>query len=453
MRQRTSLALVAAALGGLALWWLFPRYDRSAGLGQFHLARPAAIAQARAVARANGIDATNWLPAAQSEYGQGGAWIYLWQRLHPESRVFSSLVTPYVARVTLRQLDGGRYATVTFNTDGRLVGFATASREASMVGHVHATETLDAMANGVLAQYLGEHARLFRPVNRGVTQSSQLLYSWEYSDPSDSPHLLRFEANFSEEQLVRAELTAEPADSFHFAHIDPALLNKHEISMWWAAGVNKGSVAELAVCYMILSVRRVHEFSSTLRAGKWMGPVGFGGDLRGKTVGIHGCGHIGKEVAKLLQPFGVRLIACDKVDISTFCKEWNVESVAAEELWARSDVLTIHLPKNVSTIGLYTGAVLARLKPGMVLINCARGGLVEETGLAEQLKSGRIAAAAFDVFAVEPANGNPLLDIPTLFASPHIGATTHDSWRAMLRSGMEGIEKAWRPQPGVYPFD
>lgn len=236
-------------------------------------------------------------------------------------------------------------------------------------------------------------------------------------------------------------------------HIDPALLNKLDISMWWAAGVNKGSVAELAVCYMILSVRRVHEFSSTLRAGQWKGPVGFGGDLRGKTIGIHGCGHIGREVVKLLQPFGVKLIACDKVDISAFCKEWTVESVGAEELWARSDVLTIHLPKNVSTIGLYTGAVLARLKPGMVLINCARGGLVEEAALAERLRSGHIAAAAFDVFAVEPANGNPLLEIPTLFASPHIGATTQDSWRAMLRSGMDGIEKAWRPQPGVYPFD
>ena len=127
--------------------------------------------------------------------------------------------------------------------------------------------------------------------------------------------------------------------------------------------------------------------------------------------------------------------------------------MGAGELWARSDVLTILLPKNAATIGMYSSAVLARLKPGMVLINCARGGMVGEAALAGQLTSGRIAAAAFDVFAVEPADGNPLLELATLFASPHIGATTQDSWRAMLRSGLEGIEKAWRPEPDVYPFD
>lgn len=236
-------------------------------------------------------------------------------------------------------------------------------------------------------------------------------------------------------------------------HIDPVLLNKHGVRMWWAPGINKTSVAELAVCYMILTLRRVHEFASILRRGEWKGPMGAGADLRGKTVGIHGLGHIGKEVAKLLQPFGVRIIACDRVDVSAFCREWNVEPVGAEELWARSDVLTIHLPRNATTIGMYTPAVLARLKPGMVLINCARGGLMDEAALAAHLESGRIAAAALDVFAVEPANGNPLIRLPNLFASPHIGATTMESWRAMLRSGIDGIGKAWRPEVGVYPFD
>lgn len=236
-------------------------------------------------------------------------------------------------------------------------------------------------------------------------------------------------------------------------HIDPALLNKHGVRMWWAAGVNKHSVAEMAVCFMIMAGRRFHEFSSTLRRGEWKVPVGFGTDLRGSTVGIHGLGHIGKEVAKLLQPFGVKLIACDRVDVSEFCRQWNVESVSAEELWARSDVLTIHLPRNRSTIGMYTSDVLAKLKPGAILINCARGGIVDEKALGERLRSNAISAAAFDVFAVEPANRNPLLELPNMFATPHLGATTRDSWRAMLRSGMEGIEKAWEPKPGVYPFD
>jgi D-3-phosphoglycerate dehydrogenase / 2-oxoglutarate reductase len=236
-------------------------------------------------------------------------------------------------------------------------------------------------------------------------------------------------------------------------HIDPAILNHHGIKMWWAAGVNKISVAELAVCYMVFAIRRLHYFASILRRGEWKGPVGFGSDLRGRTVGIHGCGHIGKEVVKLLAPYGVKVLACDRIDFSDFYKQWNVEQVDAPELWARSDVLTIHLSRNSSTVGLYDAAVLDRLKPGVILVNCARGAIVDEAALKPRLESGHIAGAAFDVFAVEPANGNPLLDVPNFFGSPHIGATTRESWEAMLRSGMLGIAKAFRPEPGQYPFD
>jgi len=236
-------------------------------------------------------------------------------------------------------------------------------------------------------------------------------------------------------------------------HVDPAILNRHGIKMWWAPGINKVSVSELAVCYMVFMVRRLHFFSSILRQGEWKGPRGFGADLRGRTVGIHGCGHIGKEVVKLLQPYGVKILANDRVDFGDFYRQWGVESVGAEELWARSDVLTIHLSRNKSTIGMYTGAVLDKMKKGAILINCARGTIVDEHALAERLKSGQIGGAAFDVFAVEPANGNPLLELPNFFGSPHIGATTMESWEAMLRSGMEGIEKAYRAEPGVYPFD
>lgn len=237
-------------------------------------------------------------------------------------------------------------------------------------------------------------------------------------------------------------------------HIDPAILKKHGVKMWWVAGINKVSVSELAVCYMVLTLRRVHEFAAILRKGGWKGPIGFGADLRGKTVGIHGVGHIGKEVVKLLQPYGVKILACDRVDYSDFYKQFpNVEKVSAEELWARSEVLTVHLSKNRSTIGLYSAEVQKKLKPGVIVINCARGGMFDEAALGENLKSGHIAGAAFDVFAVEPANDNPLVHLPNLFASPHIGATTLGSWEAMLRSGIQGIEHAYEAKPGEYPFD
>lgn len=236
-------------------------------------------------------------------------------------------------------------------------------------------------------------------------------------------------------------------------HIDPEILNRHGIKMWWAAGVNKVSVAELAVAYMVFAIRRVHFFSSILYRGEWKGPIGFGADLRGKTVGIHGCGHIGKEVVKLLQPYGVNIIACDRAPMDDFYRQWNVEGVSMDDMLARSDVLTIHLPRNSSTIGMYTDDVLSKMKPGSFLINCARGTLVDEEALKKHLENNHLAGAAFDVFAVEPANGNPLLDVPNFFASPHIGATTRESWEAMLRSGMKGLDNAYRQEPGVYPFD
>jgi D-3-phosphoglycerate dehydrogenase len=236
-------------------------------------------------------------------------------------------------------------------------------------------------------------------------------------------------------------------------HINPAILNKYGIKMWWAAGINKVSVAELSVCYMVLTLRRIHFFSSILRKGEWKAPIGPAADLRGMTVGIHGTGHIGKEVIKLLQPYGVKILGCDRVDMADFYKQYNVEKVSFDDLLARSDVLTIHLSNNSTTRGMYTAAVLDKMKKGSILINIARGGIVDEAALKLRLESGHISGAAFDVFAVEPANGNPLLDVPNFFGSPHIGATTRDSWAAMLRSGMNGIKTAYRAEPGVYPFD
>ncbi len=236
-------------------------------------------------------------------------------------------------------------------------------------------------------------------------------------------------------------------------HIDPEILNRHDIKMYWAAGINKVSVAELALCYMVLTLRKVHFLSQILYRGEWKGPVGFGADLRGKTVGIHGCGHIGKELVKLLQPYGVKILVCDRVDISAFCAEHRVENVSFDELLARSDVLTIHLSRNKSTLGLYDDKTLGRMKPGAVLINCARGSMVDERALKKRLESGHISGAAFDVFDVEPANSNPLLDVPNFFASPHIGATTRESWAMMLRSGVYGVAHAYRQAANAYPFD
>lgn len=235
-------------------------------------------------------------------------------------------------------------------------------------------------------------------------------------------------------------------------HLDPALLNKHDVAMGWIPGVNKHAVSELALCLMLDVVRNVNWANVQLRAGKWAPPPR-GRMLRGATVGVHGCGNIGKETVKLLQPFGVEILACDREDYPEFYEQYSVTPVSAEELWARSEILTIHLPRNSTTIGLYTAEVLDQLRPGMFLINTARGSIVDEDGLAERLAGGRIAGAAFDVFDVEPVDNPGLINSPDFVGLPHMGASAREAWLAMGRAGMRGITENAVPEPGVYPFD
>jgi D-3-phosphoglycerate dehydrogenase / 2-oxoglutarate reductase len=235
-------------------------------------------------------------------------------------------------------------------------------------------------------------------------------------------------------------------------HLDPALLRERGIRMGWIPGVNKHAVSELALCLMLDLVRNVNWANVELRAGRWT-PPRRGRLLRGATVGIHGCGNIGKEVVKLLQPFDVEILACDRVDYPDFYAEYGVRAVEPEELWARSEVLSIHLPRNSSTIGLYTPEVLDQLRPGVFLVNTARGSIVDEAGVRERLADGRIAGAAFDVFHHEPVDDAELVNSPDFVGLPHMGASAREAWLAMGRAGMRGITENAVPEPGVYPFD
>ena len=130
--------------------------------------------------------------------------------------------------------------------------------------------------------------------------------------------------------------------------------------------------------------------------------------------------------------------------------------VSPQELWKRSEILTLHLPKNSSTIGMYTAQVLDQLRPGCFLINTARGQIVDEAALARRLEDGRIAAAAFDVFSEEPPTSSELtalLRMPNFLGTPHIGGSAREAWEAMGRAGIKGITENAVPEPGVYPFD
>lgn len=236
-------------------------------------------------------------------------------------------------------------------------------------------------------------------------------------------------------------------------HVAPALLRERGIRVGWKPGVNKTSVAELTLWMMIGALRRAHEFAIGLKQGTPWPRDRAARSLEGSVVGIHGCGNIGKEVAILARAFGASVIACDRVDFADFYAAHGIESVTQDALWARSDVLSLHLPVNASTRGLYTGEVFDRMKPGAVFINAARGMLVDEAALADRLASGHIAAAAIDAFHGEPTPDRRLIELPNVIATPHIGASCVAGFLAMGRSAIGCVEDNFLPEPGVYPFD
>jgi D-3-phosphoglycerate dehydrogenase len=234
--------------------------------------------------------------------------------------------------------------------------------------------------------------------------------------------------------------------------IDPAAMRAHGVRLGWTPGVNKRSVAELTVCLAIAALRHVVDLNAAMRRAER--PLQrMGRHLSGRVVGIHGCGEIGKEVVKLLQPFECSVLACDIRDYPDFYARYGVMPVSLDELLARSEVLSIHLTVTKLTRDLYSAAVLDKLRPDCVLINTARGRIVDEPALKERLKARRIAAAAVDAFAVEPPTDDELLRLPNFIATPHIGAGAVEARWRMGETAIEGLLDNFLPEPGKYPFE
>jgi D-3-phosphoglycerate dehydrogenase len=151
---------------------------------------------------------------------------------------------------------------------------------------------------------------------------------------------------------------------------------------------------------------------------------------------------VGQEVVKLLEPFGCSIIAFDVVDHPEFYQRHRIVARSIEALLAESDVVTLHVSLNELTRGLISADRLKHLKPSAILINTARGGLVDEGALKAALKSGQLAAAAFDVFATEPPADDELLSLPNFLGTPHIGGSTEEAILAMGRAAIAGLDTA-----------
>jgi D-3-phosphoglycerate dehydrogenase len=221
--------------------------------------------------------------------------------------------------------------------------------------------------------------------------------------------------------------------------IDMDAMRKHGKRLGWTGGVNRRSVSELVVSFAIAMLRYVPAANREVLAGTWRQHVG--GHLSGRTVGIIGCGHVGKDLVPLLRAFGCPILVHDIHDYADFYKQHGIEAVSLDELLTRSDVVTIHVPLDASTRGMLDARRLALLRPEAILINAARGGLVDEMALKRMLRDKLLAAAAFDVFEIEPPADQELLALPNFLATPHIGGSAQEAILAMGRSAIRGLDE------------
>ena len=233
--------------------------------------------------------------------------------------------------------------------------------------------------------------------------------------------------------------------------VDVAALARRGVRLGWSGGVNRRSVAELTLGFAIALVHRVPETSAALREGRWDKLVGQ--HLSGRTVGIIGCGFVGKELVTLLAPFGCRVLAHDIRDYADFYRAHDVTALPLADLLRQSEIVTLHVPLDRSTMGMIDVAALALMPKQSFLINAARGGLVDEDALADALERGHLAGAAFDVFAVEPDANPRLLKLPTFLGTPHIGASAREAQLAMGRAAIAGLETARVPDAAWPPIE
>ncbi|MFQ8431690.1 phosphoglycerate dehydrogenase [Amaricoccus sp. W119] len=191
---------------------------------------------------------------------------------------------------------------------------------------------------------------------------------------------------------------------------------------------NSITTAEHAIAMMFAVARQIPAADASTRAGKWEKSKFMGVEITGKTLGLIGAGNIGSVVAARAIGLRMKVIAYDPFLSAERAQSLGIERIEdVEDLLARADFVTLHVPKTDKTANIISAERVGKMKKGARLINCARGGLVDEAAVAEALKSGHLAGAAFDVFSVEPAVENPLFDAPNVVCTPHLGASTSEA--------------------------
>ncbi len=196
-------------------------------------------------------------------------------------------------------------------------------------------------------------------------------------------------------------------------------------------GGNTASVAEHTLSMLLSLAKHIPQATASMKGGKWEKGKFLSVELSGKVLGIIGLGRIGTEVAKRARGFNLRVLAYDPFSSAEAARSLGVELVELPELYRQSDFITIHTPLTAETKNLICAATIAEMKDGVRIVNCARGGIVNEADLYEGLRSGKVAGAALDVFEKEPVTDSPLFALPNFISTPHLGASSEEAQEAV----------------------
>ncbi len=192
-------------------------------------------------------------------------------------------------------------------------------------------------------------------------------------------------------------------------------------------GGNTISACEHTIGLILAMMRNIPQAHNSLKSGLWEREKFVGSELQGKTLGLLGLGRIGSEVAKRMLAFGMKVIAYDPYVSEEHAKHLGVSLKSFDEVISESDIISLHLPKNESTVNLINKSTIEKMKDGVRIVNCARGGIVNEQDLYEALKSGKVASAGLDVFEKEPLTNSPLFELSNVVLTPHLGASTEEA--------------------------
>lgn len=220
-------------------------------------------------------------------------------------------------------------------------------------------------------------------------------------------------------------------------NIDIGALKERGVYLGWKPGTNARSVAELTLCFMLGMIRNVFRSGLLLKKMQWKKNGGY--QLSEKTIGIIGCGNVGKDLVRLLKPFSCRILVNDIVSYEEFYNEMGVEPVSLTELLKQSDIVTLHVPLDNSTHYMIRTETLKMMKKTAYLINTSRGGVVKTEDLKTALIEGWISAAAIDVFEIEPPTDNDFLNLENLYVTPHIGGNAEEAVRAMGEAAINNL--------------